>query len=174
MIHSLWSFKTNWPMLAEWPLYCIKFPAWCRTKSLIWQSALLVMRERPLYFSHFSWRNELYMLKGYIINTILVLLPMKTYIAQAGPTLNHDVVWVVCTGTSHLLYVLQIYHMPVLNKWNHCVYIKQVTRCQKGSVTLALLRPYNICHTWGSNSQPHYNIDHYRSLHSLSQVSPLA
>ena len=30
-----------------------------------------------------------------------------------------------------------------------------------GFVTLALLRPYNICLTWGSNSQPHYDNSHY-------------
>ena len=30
-----------------------------------------------------------------------------------------------------------------------------------GSVTLASLRPYIICHTRGLNSQPHYDTDHY-------------
>ena len=35
-------------------------------------------------------------------------------------------------------------------------------------VTLALLRSYIICHTRESNSQPHYDNSHYRSLHSLS------
>ena len=35
-------------------------------------------------------------------------------------------------------------------------------------VMLALLHPYIIGHTQESNSQPHYNIDHYWSLHSLS------
>ena len=28
-------------------------------------------------------------------------------------------------------------------------------------VTLAPFRPYNICHTRGLNSQPHYDTDHY-------------
>ena len=39
---------------------------------------------------------------------------------------------------------------------------------RKQIVMLALLRPYVICHAQGSNSQPHYDIDHYQSLHSLS------
>ena len=41
------------------------------------------------------------------------------------------------------------------------------------SVTLALLRPYIICHTRGSNSQPHYDNSHYQLLHSLSYATPL-
>ena len=36
------------------------------------------------------------------------------------------------------------------------------------TVTLALPRPYIICHTRGSNSQPHYDNSHYQLLHSLS------
>ena len=40
-------------------------------------------------------------------------------------------------------------------------------------VTLALLRPYIICLTRGSNSQPHYDNSHYQLLHSLSYVTPL-
>ena len=40
-------------------------------------------------------------------------------------------------------------------------------------VTLALFRPYIICHTRGSNSQPHYDNSHYQLLHSLSYATPL-
>ena len=40
------------------------------------------------------------------------------------------------------------------------------------SVTLALLCPYIICHTRGSNSQPHYDNSHYQRLHSLSYATP--
>ena len=40
-------------------------------------------------------------------------------------------------------------------------------------VTLALLRPYTICPTRGSNSQPHYDNSHYQPLHSLSYATPL-
>ena len=40
-------------------------------------------------------------------------------------------------------------------------------------VTLALLRPYIICHTRGLNSQPHYDNSHYQLLHSLSYATPL-
>ena len=40
-------------------------------------------------------------------------------------------------------------------------------------VTLALLRPYIICLTRGSNSQPHYDNSHYQLLHSLSYAMPL-
>ena len=40
-------------------------------------------------------------------------------------------------------------------------------------VTLALLRPYIICLTRGSNSQPHYDNSHYQLLHSLSYATPL-
>ena len=39
-------------------------------------------------------------------------------------------------------------------------------------VMLALLRPYIICHTQGSNSQPHYDNSHYQPLHSLSYATP--
>ena len=41
-------------------------------------------------------------------------------------------------------------------------------------VTFALHRPYIICHTRGSNSQPHYNNSHYQPLHPLSYALPLA
>ena len=39
-------------------------------------------------------------------------------------------------------------------------------------VTFALLRPYIICLTQGSNAQPHYDNSHYQPLHSLTWVTP--
>ena len=49
---------------------------------------------------------------------------------------------------------------------------RSVFQVELQCVTLALLRPYIICLTRGSNSQPHYDNSHYQLLHSLSYATP--
>ena len=63
------------------------------------------------------------------------------------------------------------WHDIMVHHHHHC---NAMSRCHCHTTSTIIIvmitsfRPYNICPTRGLNSQPHYDTDHYWSLHSLS------
>ena len=52
--------------------------------------------------------------------------------------------------------------------WWYCSIYIVLQKCYAHSLSPLFI----ICHSWGSNSQPHYNSNHYQLLHSLSYATP--